>query len=148
MGKKTDRFSNLAALHAEKERLAALRDAHAERLEMHFTALGDGRFRKALVKETLGDAMGHLLPKGLLGTLIGGGGIGGGLSMAMGAKGGWAKRAGLFALGMAAPALVKRMERFSMADVGRELKVSMERWRQHVHDRKEERREEPIDDRS
>ena len=65
--------------------------------------------------------------------------------MALGAgKGGLWKRMGMFALGLAAPKLLKMVESISLPDIGHELMVSWERLKDHMekrHDEKEIQKE-------
>lgn len=137
---RTDRFKDLAAVRAEKLRLDALREWHGERLEQHFNALKQGDFRTALMKNAVSSAFGGSTPGKLLGSLIGTGGIAGGLGMAMGSgKGSLLKRAGLFALGLAAPKLMKKVSHISLPDIGEELHVSWERLKDHLEVRREEK---------
>ena len=137
---KTDRFQDLAAFRAEKLRAAAKSDMYAERLENHMDSLKQGEFRGKLLKNTVSSALGGSTPGKILGSIIGSAGLGGALSMAAGSgKGGLMKRAGLFALGLAAPQLLKKVEYFSISDIGHELGVSWERLKDHLEDRREER---------
>ena len=137
---KTDRFKDITAVNAELLRLDAIRDAHASRLEAHFEALKHGEFRSSLMKNTVKGALGNFAPGKILGSLIGGGSVGGGLSMALGSgKGGLWKRAGLFALGMAAPKLLKKVEGISLPDIGHELGVSWDRLKDHMQQRRQEK---------
>lgn len=134
---KTDRFPDLAAVRAEKARLDAVRDHHGEQLENHFNALRSGSFRSAMLKNTMRSAMGNFAPGRMLGSLIGNGGLGGGLTMALGAgKGGLMKRIGLFALGLAAPKLMQKMDAISIPDIGHELRVSWDRMKDHLEARR------------
>lgn len=141
MMKRTERFRDLTAVNAELIRLEGIRDGHAERLEEHFQALKHSEFRKALVKNTVKEVAGNFAPAKLLASLFGGGGIGSGLTMALGAeKGGIWKRMGMFALGLAAPKLLKTVESISLPDVGHELMISWERLKDHMEQRREEKR--------
>ncbi|MBK9421458.1 MAG: hypothetical protein IPN44_10475 [Flavobacteriales bacterium] len=137
---KTDRFKDLSDFHAEKLRLDAIRDVHADRLESHFNALKEGKFRSTLLKNSVNEALGSFAPGKILGSILGGGGLGSAISMATGtAKGGLMKRAGLFALGLAAPKLLKKVESISLPDIGQELGVSWRRLKEHMQERREER---------
>lgn len=140
MMKRTERFKDLTAVNAELIRLEGIRDAHAERLEEHFQALKQSEFRSALVKNTAKEILGNFAPGKLLASLFGGGGMGSGLSMALGAgKGGLWKRLGMFGLGLAAPKVLKMMESISLPDIGHELMVSWERLKDHMEQRREEK---------
>lgn len=138
--KRTDRFKDLTALKAELLRLDAVRDAHAARLEDLFQALKRSGFRKKLIKNTVKEALGNFAPGKLLGSLIGSGGVGSGLGMALGSgKGGLLKRLGLFALGVAAPKLVKKVEAVPLSAIGHEFGVSWERLKDHMRQRRVEK---------
>lgn len=140
MMKRTDRFKDLTAVNAELIRLESIRDAHADRLEEHFQALKQSEFRSALVKNTAKEVFGNFAPAKLLASLIGGGGVGSGLSMALGAgKGGIWKRLGMFALGLAAPKILKQVESISIPDIVHEFGVSWERIKDHLQQRREEK---------
>lgn len=121
------RFTSLEAVRAERLRLATDRDRHAERLQEHMEALANKDFRRNIMRTVVGDTVSGLLPDGLVGALIGKGGFARGLDLAMGTSGGWAKRAGLFALGLAFPSLLDRVQRIPFAEIGREVGVSLER---------------------
>ena len=137
---KTERFKDLTALRTEKMRLDSMRKLHGERLEDHFNALKQGDFRTALAKNALSGAFGGFAPGKILGSLIGSGGLGGAIGMAAGAgKGGLLKRAGLFALGLAAPKLLKKVEDISIPDISHELGVSWDRLKDHMEVRREQR---------
>lgn len=145
--KRTERFADLAAVRAEKQRLAAVRDAHGARLQAHYAILKRKEFRAAVAKETLGGLLRHAVPQSLE-ALWSRRGLTSGLQMALGGKGGWAKRAGLFAVGLAAPALLKRMQQIPLDDITRELMVSLGRLREYVKNRRADRPEKPVEDRS
>lgn len=134
---RTDRFAKVADFRAEKQRLNALRELHKEQLMGHFAALKRGSVRSTLVKNTVSGMFGNSMPGKLIGTMVGNGGLGSGFGMAMGVgKGSLLKRLGMFAVGMAAPRLVKQIESISVDDIGRELKVSWDRWKEHQAQRK------------
>ena len=138
--KRTDRFQNLTAVNAELLRLDAVRDGHAERFSELFRSLKESEFRSTLMKNTVKEAMGKFAPGKIIGSLIGGGGIGSGLSMAIGAgKGGLLKRLGMFAVGLAAPKILKKVESISIPDVAHEFGVSWGRLKDHMAQRREER---------
>lgn len=140
MMKTIDRFHNLAEFRAEKARLHLQKETHLVRLEDHFLAWKKPAFRKAMAKDVISDITHQLLPKGLLGTLLSKVDIGTGISMALGSgRGGAAKRAGLFALGAAAPSLLQKLENISLPEIGEEFKVSWQRLKKHMRERKEER---------
>ncbi len=138
--RRTERFKDLTAVNAELIRLEGIRDVHAENLEDHFQALKQSDFRNALVKNTMMGALGNFAPGKILGSLISGSSVGGGLSMALGAgKAGLWKRIGLFALGLAAPKLVEKVESISLPDIAHEFGVSWERLKDHMQKRREEK---------
>ena len=143
--KTTDRFADLKEFRAEKLRLQLERSANRARLEQHFSAWKVPHFRKAMMKDVVGDITHLVLPKGILGSLLGKGDVGSGLRMAMGAGGGGLlKRAGLFALGIAAPSLLNKLESISLPEIGNEFQVSWQRLKEHMRERREERREEQM----
>lgn len=134
---RTDRFASLADFRAEKQRLAALRERHKDQLMGQLAALKRGSVRSNLVKNTVTGMIGNSMPGKLIGALIGKGGLGSGFGMALGVgKGSLLKRLGMFAVGMAAPKLIQRIESISLEDIGHELKVSWERWKEHQEQRK------------
>lgn len=142
MMKKIDRFPDLDAVRAEKLRLDAVRRAHASRLEEHVSAFGESHFRRAMAKDAVNSFAESIIPGGLMGALAGSGGVASGLGLALGTgKGGWARRIGLFALGTLAPSLVQRLEAVSLPQIGHEFRVSFERLKKHVRERKAERAE-------
>ena len=141
--KTTDRFADLNEFRAEKARLQLESREKRARLDEHFLAWKDPNFRKAMGKDVVGDITHLILPKGILGSLLGKADMGSGLRMALTpGTGGVAKRAGLFALGIAAPTLLKKLESISLPEIGHEFQVSWERLKEHMRDRKEERKEE------
>ncbi len=138
--KRTDRFQDLTAVNAELLRLDAIRDGHAERFSDLFRSLKESEVRRTLMKNTVKEALGKFAPGKILGSLIGGGGIGSGLTMALGAgKGGLLKRMGMFALGLAAPKILKKVESISIPDVAHEFGVSWGRLKDHMQQRREEK---------
>lgn len=137
--KRIDRFRTLADFKAERQRAKDLRDLHAERFREHVNVLGNGKDRSRLLKNSISGLV-HGLPGKILSVILGRGGIGSGLGLAVGAgKGGWAKRAALFAVGLAMPDLVKRLESLSLSDLAHELQVSWSRWKEHMAERREQR---------
>jgi hypothetical protein len=139
MMKRIDRFRTLADFKAERQRAKDLRDLHAERFREHVNVLGNGKDRSRLLKNSISGLV-HGLPGKILSVILGRGGIGSGLGLAVGAgKGGWAKRAALFAVGLAMPDLVKRLESLSLSDLAHELQVSWHRWKEHMAERREQR---------
>ncbi|MEO7080893.1 MAG: hypothetical protein ABIY71_05165 [Flavobacteriales bacterium] len=141
--KTTDRFADLKEFRAEKARLQIERTANRVRLEQHFQAWKEPHFRKAMVKDVVGDITHLVLPKGILGSLLGKADLGSGLRMALGAGGGGLlKRAGLFALGIAAPSMLSKLENISLPEIGNEFQVSWQRLKEHMRERRAERREE------
>lgn len=135
MMKRTERFKDLTAVNAELIRLEGVRAAHAERFGEHFQALKRSDFRSALVRNTAMEVLGSFVPGKFLASLLGGGGMGNGLTMALGAgKGGLWKRVGMFALGLVAPKLLK-----TMPDIGHELMISWERLKDHMVQRRHEK---------
>ncbi|MGB3868164.1 MAG: hypothetical protein WBG34_16285 [Flavobacteriales bacterium] len=140
MMKTTDRFADLKEFQAEKALLLMERREHLVRLERHFSIWKEPRFRKAMVNDVVGDITRQILPKGILGTLLGKGDVSSGLRMAFGTgQGGLLKRAALFALGIAAPSLLQKLENISLPDIGHELQVSWHRLKEHMRERKAER---------
>lgn len=137
---KTDRFESIAQLREEKLRLDATRRLHRERLVMHWEALGDKEVRQRMIKGTVSEAIGSWKPARILGKLIGGGSVTSSIGLMMSAKkAGWAKKAALFALGMVAPSMLKRVEKLSVPDILHEVNVSIGNVREHLRERKEER---------
>ena len=140
--KTTDRFADLKEFRAEKARLHLVSLENRDRLEQHFLAWKDPHFRKAMGKDVVGDITHLILPKGILGTILGKGDVGSGLRMAFTAgSGGVAKRAGMFALGIAAPTLLQKLENISLPEIGHEFQVSWQRLKDHMRVLKEERKE-------
>lgn len=137
--KRNDRFASLEEVKAEKHRLAALRDGHADRLQGHLASLQQQDFRRAMIRGVVADTWAGLMPNGLIGPLVGRGGIMRGLELAMGARGGWIKRAGLFLMGLAAPSLLGKIERIPMAGIGHELGISVERIKEYFRQYKAKR---------
>ncbi len=141
--KTTDRFADLKEFRAEKARLQMERTANRVRLEQHFSAWKEPHFRKAMVKDVVGDITHLVLPKGILGALLGKADMGSGLRMALGASGGGLlKRAGLFALGIAAPTMLSKLENISLPEIGNEFQVSWQRLKEHMRERRSDRKEE------
>ena len=139
--KSTDRFTDITEVNAELLRLDAERDAHAERLEDLFSALKQSHVRKSLMKNSVKSAFGSFGPGKILGSLVSVGGMGGGLSMALGAgKGGLIKRMGLFALGLAAPKVMEKVESISFPDIAHEVGISWGRLKDHMQLRRDERK--------
>ncbi|MBS1546583.1 MAG: hypothetical protein JST38_20490 [Bacteroidetes bacterium] len=139
---KTERFTDLAEVEAERLRLNALCNHYGSRLEAHLEALRDKEIRTALLANSIsGMVRGSGWGK-LLGPLLGKSSVTSGLSMAMGAgKVGWGKRLGLFALGLAMPGLLKKLEGLSWAEIANELAVSLERTWGFIRKRREERQQ-------
>ena len=136
---RTERFRNLEEVRAEKRRLTALRDRHGERLEEQLLALKHRPFRAALVRNAVSDAIGDLAPAKWLASWVGSKGMASGLSLAMGSgKAGLLKRFGLFALGLAAPALLEKAGNLRFEDIARELNGSWQRLQDHLRLRQEE----------
>ena len=137
---KTDRFQSIAHLREEKLRLDATRRLHRERLKMHWEALGDKEVRKRMVSGTVSEILGSWNPTRILGKLFGGGSITSSIGLMMSAKkAGWAKKIALFALGMVAPKILKRVEHLSIPDILHEVNVSIGNVREHMRERKEAR---------
>ncbi len=141
--KTTDRFADLKEFRAEKARLHLESLENRDRLERHFSAWKEPQFRKAMGKDVMGDITHLILPKGIVGTLLGKVDVGSGLRMALASgSGGVAKRAGLFALGIAAPTLLQKLEKISLPEIGHEFQVSWQRLKEHMRERKQERKQE------
>lgn len=137
---RTDRFGNLDAVRTELLRLEAARDRHAAKLESHVEVLKQREFRGLLLKNSISGLLSGSLPGKLLGSVLGNGGIGNGIGMALGAgKGGLVKRIGLFALGMAAPKLLEKLEKTSFPNIGHELMVSLQRLKDFWEQRRSEK---------
>lgn len=130
---RTERFRNLDEVRTEKRRLADLRDLHGARLEAQLLALKHKPFRAALVRNAVSDAIGDLAPAKWLASWVSSKGLASGLSLAMGnGKTGLLKRIGLFALGLATPALMEKAGNLRLEDLARELNVSWQRLQDHL----------------
>ncbi len=137
---KTDRFESFAAFQAEKLRLTAKRDLHLERIEQHWEALKHKEVRKDLANNAVHDLLGLWKPTRLLSSLLSHGSIATSVGLAFGSgKASLPKRAGLFALGLVAPKLLKRLNNLSMEDIVQELGVSVNHVRDHIRSRREAR---------
>ncbi|MCO6481723.1 MAG: hypothetical protein J5I62_02905 [Flavobacteriales bacterium] len=137
MTRKPKRFADLRAVEAERQRLTALRDGHADRLQAHLGQLAEQDFRREMAANALRGAFAGLWHKGTKGGGFVREGLLGGLKLALGAnQGSWAKRAGLMALGWAAPSLLKTLENVSWADIGHEVGISMGRARAFWRERR------------
>lgn len=133
---RTDRFESMAAFLAEKDRLARQREVHAQRIGQHWEALKNKEVRRNLADSAVRDLLGLWKPTRLLSELLTPGAIGSSLGLAFASgKGGWAKRAGLFALGLLAPKLLERLNQLSIEDILHEVGVSAERVRDHLRSR-------------
>ncbi len=139
---KTERFANLAEVEAERSRLNALRSHYGSRLEAHMEALRDKEIRTALLANSVGGMVRGSSWGKMLGPLLGRSSVTSGLTMAMGAgKGGWGKRLGLFALGLAMPGLLRKLEGVSWSDIAKELSLSLERTWDFIRKRREGRQQ-------
>lgn len=140
MSKTDRRFSDLKAFRAEKARLRMERTASRHRLGRHFSAWKQPAFRSAMAQDLGGQVTEWLLPKGLLGALVGKLDLGSGLRMALSpGRGGLVKRAVLFALGIAAPSLLEKLQHISWEDIGAEFQLSWQRWKEHQRNRRDHR---------
>lgn len=139
----TDHFTSMGAVKAERLRLKAERDAHAQRLGDAFAQLKEPGTIKAMGKQVLSTVLHGITPRGILGNLLGAGGVMKGVQMAVGrGKGGWMQRGALFLLGLAAPAAMQKAENISFADVKHELGITVDRFKEYFRNRKQRRREE------
>ncbi|HMN06025.1 MAG TPA: hypothetical protein PKD45_09880 [Flavobacteriales bacterium] len=142
--KRLERFNNLDEVRAEKERLAAIRDAHGDRLQGQLASLSQAEVRRNILRDAAKGALSGLLPRGLSENMATMGGIASGLQMAWGARGGsLAKRAGLFLLGMAGPALLGRVERIPLTEIAKEIGISVQRVREYIRERVDKDRNAP-----
>lgn len=141
MAMRNERFADLEAVRAERLRLAAMRDGHADRIQSQLALLGQKDFRRAMLRTVTANTISGMFPDGILGAVVGKGGFSRGLELAMGTRGGWAKRIGLFALGAAAPSLLERVRQLPLADIGREISVSLDRLKQYLDGKRSSRRE-------
>ena len=62
----TDRFPDLKSVRAERDRLVAQRDMHMDDLRADLDLLKDKEFRKALLMDTIGDALGSHTALGMV----------------------------------------------------------------------------------
>ena len=107
---RTDRFGSIGAFLDEKRRLTEKRDRHVRRLEQHWDALKSKEVRGNLASNALHDLLGLWKPPRILSSVFSNGSLGTSLGLALGSgKGGWPKRAALFALGLFAPKLIQRL---------------------------------------
>ena len=137
---RTDRFGDMAAFLSEKRRLIQKRDLHAARIAQHWEALKDKDVRTDLANNAIHDLLGLWKPTRFLSSLFSPGSLGTSLSMSLGGgKGGWPKRAALFALGLIAPGLIGRIEKIDLENVAHEVGVSVDRIRDHLRSRKQAR---------
>jgi|GEM_PF-4709633 len=139
--KTTDpRFADLQEFRAEKARLTLARQNHLDRLDRHLSAWKEPEFRSAMAQDVVGRITHKLIPKGMLGSLIGKLDVGSGLRIALSpGSGGIVKRAALFALGIAAPSLLEKLQNISFEDIGEEFQVSWQRWKEHQRNRRANR---------
>jgi hypothetical protein len=139
---RTERFESMGAFLGEKRRLMEKRDRHARRIEQHWEALKDKKVRGEMASNALHDALDMWKPTRVLSSLLSNGSLGTSLGLALGSgKGGWPKRAALFALGLVAPKLIKRMKGLSLDDILHEVGVSVDHVRDHFRARRQERSE-------
>lgn len=96
------------------------------------------------MRSAVGDVVDGLFPDGVLGAVMGKGGFTRGVELAMGTSGGWAKRVGLFLLGMAAPSLLEKIERVPLAEIGHQIGVSLDRIKNYMGDRRAGKDESPL----
>lgn len=134
---RSERFASLAEVHAEKARLNGLAKHHGVRLEAHLTVLRNKEVRTALMSNSVKGMVRESSMGRLLGPLLGAASVSSGLSMAMGTgKGGWAKRLGLFVLGLAAPGILKKLDAVSWGDLLDEFSVSLQRTKEYMRKRR------------
>lgn len=133
----------MAEVERELQRLDAIRRRHEARLERHWEALQDHDVRGRLMKDAAHDMLRSWKPAQVLGSLFGSGSFGSSLGFALGRRGGWAKRAFLFALSMAAPSLLKRVSGLSLKDISEEVELSIGRIKDYLRSRKEAHTTEP-----
>ena len=135
---RTDRFENIDAFLAEKRRLTEKRDLHLQRIEEHWQALKSNEVRKNLANNAVHDLLGLWKPTRMLASIFSNGSIGTSIGLAFGSgKSSWAKRAGLFALGLVAPKLLKRFNNLSVEDIVHEVTLSVDHLRDHLRSRKQ-----------
>ena len=134
---RTDRFESLDAFLAEKRRLTETRALQVRRIAGHWEALKRKDVRKKLSANAFHDLLGLWKPTRMLASLLGNGSIGTSLGVAFAAgKSSWPRRAALFALGLIAPKLLKRLNDLSIEDIVHELAVSAGHIRDHLRSRK------------
>lgn len=133
---RSDRFHSMDEVAAELARLDAVRDHHEARLERHWQAMLDHDVRGRLLKDAAHDMVRSWKPTRVLNSIFGSGSVGSSFGFALGRRGGLGKRALYFALSMALPVLMKKAGDLSMSDITEEVKVSVERIKQYLRERK------------
>ena len=134
-------FKEGQALPSER-RLTEKRDRHVRRIEQPWEALKSKEVRGNLASNALHDLLGLWKPTRILSSVFSNGSLGTSLGLALGSgKGGWPKRAALFALGLVAPKLIQRLEKLSVDDIVHEVGVSVDHVREHLRSRKKKRAE-------
>lgn len=136
---RTERFKSMAEVSLELQRLDGVRKAHEERLERHWQAMLDHDVRGRLLKDAANDVIRSWKPGRMLSAIFGGGSVGGSLAAAIGGRGGWFRRAAIFAMNMALPKVLGKVTELSVNDIAHELNVSYQRFRAHMDARKKAR---------
>ena len=148
--KTTERFTDMASVQRERERLKAVRDERLHDLDGHWQRMGDPALRRSLVLSTVKNALRPLfsfsgakeLASGFNAETLGG--------LAALFFGGRAKTMAGKALAMglsaAIPYFSKRLHDAGDGHVKEELRTSWERVKTHVRERREARRQEHRDE--
>ncbi|HEX2616313.1 MAG TPA: hypothetical protein VHL57_02160 [Flavobacteriales bacterium] len=134
--KRTDRFNDLAEVRMELQRLDTVRKAHEDRLERHWQAVLDHDVRGRLLKDAANDVIRSWKPAHMLSKVFGGGSVGPSLLSAVTGRGGWFRKATMFALSMALPKILGKVNDVTVNDITREVQVSYQRFRDHLQARK------------
>lgn len=136
---RSERFRHMDEVARELARLDAVREHHELRLERHWQAMLDHDVRGRLLKDAAHDMVRSWKPTRVLNSIFGGGSVGSSFGFALGRKGGLGRRALYFALSMALPALLKKAGDLSLTDITDEVKVSIERVKEYLRDRRKAR---------
>lgn len=121
----------------ELARLDGLRAHHEVRMERHWQALLDHDVRGRLMKDAAQDMLRSWKPTRVLSSIFGDGSFGSSLGLAMRRSGGIKKKLLMFALSMAAPGLLKKIQGTKAGDIVDEVQVSVGRIRDYIKSRKE-----------
>lgn len=108
----TRKFEDLGSVQAEKARLKALVDQHANRLEQRVNALKDPEMRKLVLGNTVRNAVSHWGPGRFMTRVLGKdqSGIGGFLSGVLASRArGFKGKAMALVVGAVAPAILERL---------------------------------------